>query len=109
MHSIASPNTSSVGSGSNPPSPAPTNANNMLNGNDFISLLTAELKHQDPTNPMDPTQFVSQLVQFNSLEQLISINQDLQPASGSGTGSGTGTGSGANAGPQPTPSGNPQP
>jgi flagellar hook assembly protein FlgD len=29
---------------------------------------------------MDPTQFVGQLVQFNSLEQLISINQELQPA-----------------------------
>jgi flagellar basal-body rod modification protein FlgD len=53
---------------------------NQLNGNDFITLLVAQLKQQDPTNPMDPTQFVSQLVQFNSLEQLISINQELQPA-----------------------------
>jgi len=53
---------------------------NQLNGNDFITLLVAQLKQQDPTNPMDPTQFVGQLVQFNSLEQLISINQELQPA-----------------------------
>ncbi|HVB40305.1 MAG TPA: flagellar hook capping FlgD N-terminal domain-containing protein [Terriglobales bacterium] len=68
------------------PTPAPSvstsNSNNMLNPNDFMTLLVAQLKNQDPTQPMDPTQFVSQLVQFNSLEQLININQDLTtPAS----------------------------
>jgi flagellar hook assembly protein FlgD len=35
---------------------------------------------QDPTAPTDPTEFVGQLVQFNSLEQLIQINQNLQTA-----------------------------
>lgn len=59
---------------------AAATGSNQLNGNDFITLLVAQLKQQDPTNPMDPTQFVTQLVQFNSLEQLISINHDLQPA-----------------------------
>jgi len=67
--------------GSSNPAPAAQTAGNMvgLNGNDFMTLLVAQLKNQDPTNPMDPTQFVTQLVQFNSLEQLISINQDLTP------------------------------
>lgn len=66
--------------GSNP-TPAAPNASSMigLNGNDFMTLLVAQLKNQDPTSPMDPTQFVTQLVQFNSLEQLININQDLTP------------------------------
>jgi flagellar basal-body rod modification protein FlgD len=50
---------------------------NLLNGDDFMTLLVAQLKNQDPTQPMDPTQFVTQLVQFNSLEQLIGIKQDL--------------------------------
>jgi len=52
---------------------------NQLNGNDFMTLLIAQLKNQDPTNPMDPTQFVTQLTQFNSLEQLIQINGKLTP------------------------------
>lgn len=69
----------------NPPNPTNVPANDSVSGNEFITLLTAELKGQDPTNPMDPTQFVSQLVQFNSLEQLISINQELAPAPSSGS------------------------
>ena len=45
--------------------------------NMFMSLLVAQLKNQDPLAPQDSTQFVAQLAQFNSLEQLISINQRL--------------------------------
>ena len=51
-----------------------------LTGDSFLVLLTAQLKSQDPTAPTDPTEFVGQLVQFNSLEQLIQINQNLQTA-----------------------------
>ena len=56
-------------------SPAP---NNQLTGNDFITLLVTQLQEQDPSNPVDPTQFVTQLVQFNTLEQVMQINQILQ-------------------------------
>ncbi len=70
-----------------PTTPPPASgSNNQLGPNDFMTLLVTQLKNQDPTNPVDPTQFVGQLVQFNSLEQLISINQELSPSS---TGSGT--------------------
>lgn len=55
-------------------------AQSGLDGNSFLTLLTAQLKSQDPTQPQDPTAFVTQLVQFNSLQQLIQINQDLTPA-----------------------------
>jgi flagellar basal-body rod modification protein FlgD len=42
------------------------------------------LQAQDPLNPIDPTAFVTQLVQFNQLQQLIDINQTLtQPAAAS--------------------------
>jgi flagellar basal-body rod modification protein FlgD len=43
----------------------------------FISLLTAQLKAQDPLNPMSPQDMVNQLTQVSSLQQLISINQTL--------------------------------
>jgi flagellar basal-body rod modification protein FlgD len=43
----------------------------------FISLLTAQLKAQDPLNPMSPTDMVNQLTQVSSLQQLININQTL--------------------------------
>ena len=48
--------------------------------NDFLTLLIAEMKNQDPTANTDPNQYVNQLVQVNSLQQLISINEMLQSA-----------------------------
>lgn len=79
-----------------PTSPA-SSAAPSLDPNMFITLLIAQLKNQDPTSPMDPTQFVGQLVQFNSLEQLISINQELQPPAPSSGGSGNGSGNSGGA------------
>ncbi|HWQ31700.1 MAG TPA: flagellar hook capping FlgD N-terminal domain-containing protein [Blastocatellia bacterium] len=43
----------------------------------FLKLLVAQLKNQDPLNPQDGAAFVAQLAQFNSVEQLISINERL--------------------------------
>ena len=64
----------------------------------FLQLLVAQLQNQDPLDPMDGTQFVSQLAQFSELEQMIGVNQGVQQlvadASGSNSGSGSnGTGS----------------
>lgn len=44
---------------------------------DFLKLLVAQLSHQDPTKPTDPGEFVAQLSQFTSLEQLINIKSGL--------------------------------
>jgi flagellar basal-body rod modification protein FlgD len=43
----------------------------------FMTLLVAQLKNQDPLAPQDGAQFVAQLATFNSLDQLININQRL--------------------------------
>lgn len=48
--------------------------------NDFLTLLVTEMKNQDPTASTDPNEYVNQLVQVNSLQQLISINETLQNA-----------------------------
>lgn len=45
---------------------------------DFMTLLTTQLQNQDPTNPVDPTQFVTQLAQFTTLDQVTQINELLQ-------------------------------
>ncbi len=44
----------------------------------FMNLLTAQLKHQDPLDPMNANEFTSQLVQFASVEQQIQGNAHLE-------------------------------
>ena len=46
--------------------------------NTFLQLLVAQIQNQDPMNPTDSIQFVGQLVSFSQLEQLLSINQNMQ-------------------------------
>ncbi len=44
---------------------------------DFLNLLTTQLQHQDPLDPMDDKEFVAQLAQFSSLEQLTNISSGV--------------------------------
>jgi flagellar basal-body rod modification protein FlgD len=43
----------------------------------FLTLLLAQLSHQDPLNPMDSLEFTSQLSQFSQLEQMVGLNEKL--------------------------------
>ena len=56
-----------------------------ISANDFLTLLVTEMKNQDPTAQTDPNEYVNQLVNVNSLEQLIDINQTLTAAYGPGS------------------------
>ena len=70
-----------------------------ITANDFLQLLVTEMQNQDPTSDTDPNEYIDQLVQVNSLEQLISINQDLSGLSPSSGSNGSGdTGSGGTSG-----------
>jgi flagellar basal-body rod modification protein FlgD len=51
----------------------------------FLQLLVAQLKNQDPMNPADGMQFVSELAQFSQLEQTIAMRQDLDLLAGTGS------------------------
>ena len=44
----------------------------------FLQLLVAQIRNQDPLNPSDGLQFVSQLSQFSELEQVMEIRQEIQ-------------------------------
>jgi len=59
---------------------ASTTATQQLASNfdTFLQLLTTQLKNQDPTAPMDSTQFTQQLVMFSQVEQQINTNTNLQ-------------------------------
>ena len=61
-----------------------------ISANDFLTLLVTEMKNQDPTADTDPNEYINQLVNVNSLEQLISINQTLSTDLGSTTASASG-------------------
>jgi flagellar basal-body rod modification protein FlgD len=71
----------------------------------FLQLLVAQLKYQDPLNPVDGTTFITQLAQFQQLDQSIStgsdvssILTDLNGLAGDSTTTGTGTTTGSTTG-----------
>ncbi|MBV9500141.1 MAG: hypothetical protein JO138_12275 [Acidobacteriaceae bacterium] len=75
---------SSSSSSSNSPTAA---ADPLANQTTFLQLLVAQLKNQNPMDPMDGTTFVTQLAQFSDLEQNLAMRQDLDAIDSKYTGS----------------------
>ncbi|MGA3024954.1 MAG: flagellar hook capping FlgD N-terminal domain-containing protein [Bryobacteraceae bacterium] len=73
-------------------------SDSLANEQTFLQLLVAQLKNQDPSNPMDGTQFVTQLAEFSQLEQQLAMRQDLDKMAGSITTAAASNGSSGNSG-----------
>ena len=109
MSTITSNYTSQQSSASQSSTSSSSSGANSLAPNEetFLKLLVSQLQNQDPLNPADSTQFVSQLAQFSSLEQLIQISQNTgtiatavkptQTASGTASGTDSSTNSNNNS------------
>ena len=75
---------------SNTPSSTSTNSPDAMsqlssNFSTFLTLLTTQLKNQDPTSPMDSNQFTQQLVMYSQVEQQINTNDNLKTLISQGT------------------------
>jgi len=54
-----------------------SNPENVMGQADFLMLLTTQLQNQDPSKPMDPTSFVTDLTQMSQLEATTTTNQSI--------------------------------
>ena len=74
---------SSVHAASTTSSSSSSSDSATISANDFLVLLVTEMQNQDPTASTDPNEYINQLVNVNSLQQLVSINETLSNALGS--------------------------
>ena len=59
--------------GTDPTAAAVSNPNGSLGKDDFLKLLVTQLQNQDPMNPMDEKDFMGQMAQFSTLEQITNL------------------------------------
>ncbi|ATQ69859.1 MULTISPECIES: flagellar hook assembly protein FlgD [Methylosinus] len=69
--------TTSVASTTSTSSSSTSSSSTTLGYDQFLTLLVTEMQNQDPTNPVDSTQTVSQLASFSAVEQQVKTNDTL--------------------------------
>ncbi len=70
--------TSGSGSAYGSTAAAAATGSSIVQKDDFLKLLVAQIKNQNPLNPADGVEFLTQLAQFSQLEQLINIRTGIE-------------------------------
>lgn len=65
------------GSGNNNTAHTTTKKQSDLGKNDFLKLLVTQLRFQDPMNPMEDKEFIAQMAQFSSLEEMQNLSKTM--------------------------------
>lgn len=63
---------------SNYQQPQKRTASSTLGKDDFLQLLMTQLQNQDPSSPMEDTEFIAQMAQFSTLEQMTNMNSTFE-------------------------------
>jgi flagellar basal-body rod modification protein FlgD len=79
-HVTTHSNTQAAGSPADPSTGTAASLSPLSSENTFLTLLVSQLQYQDPLQPVDSTQFVTQLTGYSQLEQLINIDTNTTPA-----------------------------
>jgi flagellar basal-body rod modification protein FlgD len=74
---MTAPITSSPAATTPPATSGASQFGGTLGKNEFLKLLTTQMRYQDPMNPMDGSKMAADLAQFSGLEQLVNINESL--------------------------------
>jgi flagellar basal-body rod modification protein FlgD len=77
MNVTSATSTSSTNSASSSTGGTTSTSSNTVDYNTFLQLLISEMKNQDPTNPTDTSQYMSQFAQLSTVEQAVQTNSKL--------------------------------
>jgi flagellar basal-body rod modification protein FlgD len=87
MTTVQSATSTSTTASGTPGTTATNSAGTNLGENDFLQLMMDQLKNQDPLSPSDPTQYLGELAQFTTLEQMTNVAQNSSTSAASQQGS----------------------